>query len=249
MNPEPFVLPMIIPPLRLSVMLVLGMLALPAPLLAAPFRFLAWDDAVAARKIGLQNGTTVTELQELHPNKRSGTAEAAGGELPLQLVALDRVAPDGKPATVEIKMPAGVQTPLVLILPDSKQATGFRPFVIEDDATKFAWGTVRFVNATGKELLVRLENAIKPLPAAWNPVDVVPGGEARNTGVQLVAREDTKSILYSAIWEHDPQIRKLVFIVPGADVRTGAVDFKIIPEDRRALAPAATPVVTPPPSE
>lgn len=206
---------------------------------AVPVKFLAWDDGIAARKIGFQNGKEITELQELHPNKRSGPLEATGGDTPLQFVALDRNSTDGKPVSVEIKLTAGIQSPLVLILPDAKHPTGLRPFVIEDNSSKFAWGSMRFINATGKALLIRNDKTITPLPEVWTPVDVDPGGKARNTGVQLVAREDTKSILYSAVWEHDPDVRKLIFVVPGTDVRTGAVDFKIIPENRRALAVAA----------
>ncbi len=215
---------------------VLALLAFHSSLSAIPVRFLAWDDAVAARKIGFQNGKGISELQYLHPQKRTDPMDGTAGEIPLQLVALDRTSPDGKPVTVEIKVASGIQSPLVLILPDPKHPSGLRVFVIEDNSANFAWGTSRFINATGKELLVRQEKTVKPLPAAWTPVDIDPGGKARNTGVQLVARDDLKAILYSAVWEHDPNVRKLVFILPGTDVRTGTVEFKIIPEDRRTFA-------------
>ena len=231
------------------VFLFLALLSLQGTLFAIPVRFLAWDDAVAARKIAIQNGTTVVEVPDLHPNKRSDALDGGAGGSPLQLVALDRDSEDGKPVTIEIKLAAGIQKPLVLILPDPKHVTGLRTFVIEDDATNFGWGTIRFINATGKALLVRHDKAIKKLPATWTPVDVDPGGEARNTGVQVALPEDTKSILYSAVWEHDPAVRKLVFIIPGREVRTGAVEFKIIPEGRRTLAPAAPPAAVAPTAE
>jgi hypothetical protein len=227
------------------VFLFLALFSLQGTLLAIPVRLLAWDDAVAARKIAFQNGTTVVEVADLHPNKRSDALDGGTGGSPLQLVALDRDSKDGKPVAVEIKLAAGILKPLVLILPDPKHPTGLRPFVVEDDATNFGWGTIRFINATGKALLVRHDKTIKKLPAAWTPVDVDPGGEARNTGVQVAMPEDIKSILYSAVWEHDPEIRKLVFVVPGREARTGVVEFKIIPEDRRTLAPAAPPADAP----
>lgn len=214
-------------------------LTLHGSLLAGSIRFLPWDDEVAARKIGLQDGAKVNILQNLHPHKRSKSIQVGSGEAPLLLVALDRTSPDGKPVTVEIKASAGFQSPLVLILPDAKHPTGFRTFVIEDNASNFQWGTVRFINATGKALLVRLEKTIKTLPVTWTPVDLAPGGATRNVGVQVVTSEDRDSILYSAIWEHDPEVRELAIIIPGADVRTGAIDFKIIPEDRRTIAPEA----------
>jgi hypothetical protein len=226
-------------PHHFLVFLFLALLSLQGTLFALPVRFLAWDDAVATRKIAVQNGTTVTPVADLHPNKRTDALDGGAAGSPLQLVALDRDSKDGKPVAVDIKLAAGIQKPLVLILPDPKHPTGLRPFVIDDDASNFGWGTIRFINATGKELLVRHDKTIKPLPAAWTPVDIAPGGEARNTGVQVVTRQDTKSILYSAVWEHDPEIRKLVFVVPGREVRTGVVEFKIIPEDRRTLAPVA----------
>lgn len=201
-------------------------------------RFLPWDHVIAARKIAFQHGGESVELT-LHPDQRSGPIKSTAGEKLLQLAALDRTGPDGKPASVAIRLPAGIQAPLVMILPDAKHPSGLRSFVIEDASANFAWGTMRFVNATGKALLVRHDKTIKELPDTWTPVDIAPGGEARNAGVQVAARDDTKTILYSAVWKHDPNIRKLIFVVPGADVRTGVVAFKIVPEDRRALAATA----------
>jgi hypothetical protein len=227
------------PLLKCPALSLLGFLALHGALLAGPIRFLPWDDAIAARKIGFQNAKGVAELQELHPHKRSAPADGTAGETALKLVALDRTSEDGKPVTVDIKLSAGIQSPLILILPDPKHPTGLRPFVIEDNATNFSWGSLRFINATGKALLVKQDKTIKALPETWTPVDLSPGGEARNTGVQLVARDDLNTILYSAVWEHHPDIRKLVFILPGTDARTGALEFKIIPEDRRVQAVAA----------
>jgi hypothetical protein len=224
---------------RYSLILLLGILAGHESLVAATLRFLPWDHKVAGRKIAFQHGKEVAALT-LHPDQRSVPIRSTAGEELLQLVALDRAGPDGKPASIAIKMPAGIQAPLVLILPDAKHPTGLRSFVIEDASANFAWGTMRFVNSTGKALLVRHDKTIKELPDTWTPVDIAPGGDARNAGVQVAARDDTKTILYSAVWKHDPNIRKLIFVVPGADVRTGVVAFKIVPEDRRVLAaPAA----------
>jgi hypothetical protein len=45
--------------------------------------------------------------------------------------------------------------------------------------------------------------------------------------------EKPDEILYSAVWENDPQVRKLIFVLPGTKPQTKAVDLKIIPEDQR----------------
>ncbi len=220
---------------RYSRFIFLGVLACHGSVVAATIRFLPWDHKVAARQIAFQHGEEVEKLT-LHPDQRSGPINSTVGEKLLQLVALDRTSQDGKPTSFAIKIPAGIQAPLVLILPDAKHPTGLRSFVLEDESANFAWGTMRFVNATGKTLLMRHDKTIKELPDTWTPVDIAPGGDARNAGVQVAAHDDTKTILYSAVWKHDPNIRKLIFVVPGADVRTGVVAFKIVPEDRRGLA-------------
>ncbi len=217
-----------------------GIFTFQAVLTAAPVRFLPWDDDIASRKIGFDNGKQVAELKDLHPNKRSKTLDGGSGEIPAQLIALDRTSPDGKPVTAAIKIMPGILSPLVLILPDPRQASGLRAFVIEDNSANFGWGTARFINATGKVLLVRQDKTTKTLPESWVPIDFDPGGMARNTSVQLVLRDNLKAILYSAIWEHDPNVRKLALVLPGTDARTGAVEIKIIPEDRRTIPPIAT---------
>jgi hypothetical protein len=214
---------------------------------AAPIRFLAWDDTIAARKIGFSNGTEVAELQNLHPHKRSKTINWTSGEVPPALVALDRTSPDGKPVTAPVKFTPDLKSPLVLILPDSAHPSGLRCFVIEDGAGSFGWGTFRFINATGKELLVRNDKVTKSLPATWKEVDLNPGGGMRNMGIQLAARDNLTAILYSAVWEYDPEVRKLIIIVPGTDAQSGAVSLKIIPEDRRSVAPAVPATDTPAP--
>lgn len=206
---------------------------------AASIRFLPWDDTIAARKIGFFNGKEVAEIQNLHPDKRTQTVTWSGGAVPPQLIALDRTSPDGKPVSVAITLQAGMENPLVLILPDAAHPTGLRCFVIEDSSKNFGWGTFRFINATGKELLVRNDKVTKSLPEAWKAVDINPGGSARNMGIQLAARDNLTAILYSAVWEYEPDVRKLIIIVPGTDAQNGAVNLKIIPEDRRSVAPAA----------
>lgn len=222
--------------------LALFAISLLAPRLhAVPMRFLPWDDAVAARKMALQSGKGVTPLPVIHPHKRSKPLDGAAGEVPPRLVALDRKGPDGKPLSVEIKLSAALEAPLVLILEDPASPTGLRTFVVEDSPAKFPWGTVRFVNATAKPLLAKQEKTITALPPGWAPTDVALGGVSRNIGVQVVARDNLQEILYSSVWEYDPDVRKLAFIVPGTDERTGAIDFKIIPEDRRVAAAGAVP--------
>jgi hypothetical protein len=185
------------------------------------------------------NGTEVAELEGLHPHRRSRIVNWKAGEIPPALVALDRKAEDGKPVTIPLKFAAGLQSPLVLILPDPKHPTGLRGYVMEDAAGSFAWGTLRFLNATGKEILVRQDKEVKALPETWKPVDLKPGGSKRNIGIQMASRSDLNAVLYSSVWEHDPDVRKLVIVVPGTSTDGGALDLKIIPEDRRTIAVAA----------
>jgi len=225
--------------------ILLAALAALAPLHAMPVKFLAWDEAVAGRKIGFMDGKEVAELEDIHPHKRSKVFNWAGGETPPVLVALDRSAPDGQPVTVPLKFAPGLKSPLVLILPDPQHPTGLRGFVIEDGADSFAWGTLRFINATGREILVRHEQEVKPLPESWRAVDFNPGGGKRNIGIQMASRADLTSVLYSSVWEHDPDVRKLIIVVPGTAADSGALNVKIIPQDRRSAVVTLPPAETP----
>lgn len=227
--------------------IIFGILSSLGPLHAAGIRFLPWDDTVASREIAFQNGADVLPIKNLHPDKRSKPVSWVSGEVPPQLIALDRKDPDGKPFGVPLKLKAGMEKPLVLILPDPKHPTGLRCFVIEDGSNNFKWGVFRFINATGKDLLVRNDKMTKALPKTWKAVDLNPGGSARNMGIQMAARDNLKAVLYSAVWEYDPNVRKLIFVVPGVDSDRGAVNLKVIPEDRRTVAVAApvTPTQTP----
>ena len=213
---------------------VLALLLVHGSLSAAPFRFLAWDDAMATRKFGLKSGDTVVEVKDLHPLKRTKAINAAGTAAPL-LVALDKKDAEGKPVAVEIKVPADLKSPLVLIIPDAKHPTGVRPFVLEDNSDNFKWGTIRVLNATGMAAMMKVDTKVAQLPPNWAPVDIDPGGAARNVGVQAAMKDKPAEILYSAVWEHSPDIRELVIVVPGTNVRTGALDFKVIPENRKVV--------------
>lgn len=215
--------------------LLLGILLGHSQVHAAPLRFLPWDSNLAARKIGLSNSKGILELDDLHPHKRSQPYMGSGNGVPVQLVALDRKDPEGNPAKTEITIPLNLVSPLVLIIPDEKNPTGLRTFVVDDSVSGFSWGAFRFINACGKPLLISQDNKVTPLPASWTPVDLSPSGEARNIGIQLVAQDDLKKIRYSAFWEYDPDIRKLVFIVPNLEGSAGAIYCKIIPENRRTL--------------
>jgi hypothetical protein len=216
----------------------LGLLTVLTPLHALPIKFLAWDDSVAGRKIGFMSGAEVVELQDLHPHKRTKTFTWTNGEVPPALVALDRSTPDGKPVITPLRFAAGLKSPLVLILPDPQHPTGLRGFIIEDGAASFAWGTLRFINATGQEILVRKDKEVKTLPNTWKPIDFSPGGGKRNIGIQMASRTDLNAVLYSSVWEHDPDVRKLIIVVPGSAADGGAVELKIIPEDRRSVTVA-----------
>ena len=213
-------------------------------LAAAPFRFLAWDDAMATRKLGVKSGEEVIEVKDLHSLKRTKPVNV-NGEKPPQLVALDRLDAQGKPAAVEIKMPADMQSPLVLVIPDPNHPTGIRPFAIEDNTARFKWGSIRVLNATGKAVMMKVDKAVAELPPAWTPVDIDPGGAVRNVPVLAALKDKPTEFLYSAVWEHDPNVRELVIIVPGLNARTGVLEYKVIPENRKVVEAEAAAAKSP----
>jgi hypothetical protein len=204
------------------------------PLRAASLRFLPMSEELAGRELGVRDAKGLTKLRNLNAQKRSDAYPCATGKQPVVLVAMDRESADGKPATVEIALPDGVKSPLVLILPDAVDPSGLRVLVVEDSAAGFPWGSLRFVNTTDFALSIRYEKESKPLAAAPAFADIVLGGEARNMGVQLSKEEDPEAVLYSAVWEFDPNVRKLILIVAGNDPAVAAVELKILPDSRPA---------------
>lgn len=200
---------------------------------AASIRFLPLSEEIAERKIGLQDGSKLTSLVDINVRKRTKAYTCKFGAKPLALVALDRERPNGKPSAVEIVVPPAMKSPLVLILESPDHPSGMRTIVIEDDSGDFLWGSLRFINTTEKPLVIRYENSTKAIPAQLKPIDVVLAGEARNIGIQFSSEADPNTILYSAVWEHDPNLRKLVLITGQADPSRKELKLGIIPQDRR----------------
>ncbi len=201
---------------------------------AVSVRFLPMNEEVAGRKIGIQDSKRLTELADLNPKKRSKAYSCATGSAPPTLVALDRERPNGKPASVEITLAADLKSPLVLIFADSASPSGMRAIVVDDSDAGFPWGSLRFVNTSDKPLMIRCEKEIKAIPELFRTIDIAPGGEARNIGVQLFSEAAQEVVLYSAVWEHDPNLRKLIFIVPAANPASKEFTLEIIPQDKRA---------------
>lgn len=201
---------------------------------ADSLRFLPLNEEVAGRKIGLQDGKGLVELKGLNPKKRSKAYALVAGGGPPVLAALDRERPGGKPAGVELLVAAEMKAPLVLILADPDHPSGMRAIVIEDGAAGFPWGSLRFVNTADKPLMIRCGKETLAIPKSPGVIDIAPGGEARNIGVQLYAEEEPDAVLYSAVWEHDPNLRKLIFIVPAGKSDTREIALEVIPQDKRA---------------
>ncbi len=207
---------------------------------ALDVRFLAWDEEIAARQVAVADGEKVTEIKDLHPLQRTEEIGTTAGEGIVTVRALDRKTPEGKALELPVKLGGGMSKPLILLLPDAKAPTGLRGFAIEDDSASFPWGSFRVLNATGKALAMGLGNQRAKLPAGWQPVVVKPAGEKAQP-VWFAAMDNLQKPLYSGVWKPDADIRRLVIVVPGTDVRLGPLALKVIPEDRKALAAVAKP--------
>lgn len=200
---------------------------------AAAVRFVPLNDEIAALKIAVKDAKKTTTLTDLNPLKRSTAYPCTIGGTPLQLVALDRKAADGNPESVGIALTPDIKSPLVLILPDPQHPSGLRAISIDDSTAALPWGSIRFLNTTGKPLIIRFGTDLKPLPEGDKLVDIKPDGPARRLGVQVSMEKEPDEILYSAVWEHDPNVRKLIFVLPASNPETKALELKVIPEDQR----------------
>ncbi|MCW1884881.1 hypothetical protein OKA04_09085 [Luteolibacter flavescens] len=204
---------------------------------AASVRFLAWDHQVSSLKLMVRHDGKDRPIVDLHADKRSEPVTDLPGDAELILVNPAAKGPEGDPATVAVKIPQGLAEPLVILLPDAAGDAGVRGFAVDDSSAGFKYGTTRFLNTTGKPLAVRCEKSVLRLDKSWVPVDVDPGGAARNVPVQMAPAEKTSTVLYSSIWEYDPGVRKLALILAGTAREAGMIQVKIITERRRDPAP------------
>ena len=209
--------------------LAIAIMALVAPVTAAELRFVPLNDEIAGREIAVRDSKGTTGLMELSSRKRSEPYNCVAGEKPLELVALDR---DGAAAAIDL--PESIKAPLVLILPDSDNPTGLRALAVEDSDSGFPWGTLMFVNLSDGPLVVRCDKEEVTIPVGDKPVLVMPGGAGRNVGLQIFKKDQPDAVLYSAVWEHDPKLRKLIFAVTASDDAAKASQLKIVPQDQRA---------------
>jgi hypothetical protein len=200
---------------------------------AVDVRFVPVNGEIAARMMGVRDDKELLTLKGLDAMKRSSPLACAVEEQALQLVALDREDDKGNPASVPIAITPDLKAPLVLILPDAEHPTGLRTIAIEDSEDAFHWGCLLFINTSGGPLTLQIDKEKKTLPEDRTPVLIQPGGAMRNMGVQLYKEEAADDVLYSAVWEHDPDFRKMIVVVPPRNSKASAFDLVIIPQDRR----------------
>ena len=204
-----------------------------AVLEASPVRFLAQNQELASRKIGVRDPNGVTILKDLSSKKRSAPYSFEMRDGPLVLVDMD--GDDAKPLEMELPIAADLKSPLVLMIADEEGPFGLRALVVEDGFEGFPWGTMRFVNTTANPLVIRTTSGTVEIGASCALRDIHPGEEAGNIGLQLYAPDHPDDVRYSAVWEHDPAIRKLAFIVDSASPEEESLQVLVIPETRQRL--------------
>lgn len=205
-----------------------------SPVLAGEAKLLAWDEAVAARKLAWVSGDKEVPIKDLHPLRRSHGYPGGAPGTQLVIRALDRTAKEGEPpVTLSCSVPQSMDRPLILLVPDQSTPTGLKALVIDDSETGFAWGTIRFINVTPEELYVLCDKKAVAVPKGVKPVDVRPGGEERNIGIRIDFAKQSGVPVYTSLWEYRDDTRSLVFVTPSGDEkRLGEVGIKVIPESK-----------------
>lgn len=213
------------------------------PLHATQMHVLAWDQNIAKRKLSIASGDRSTRIVDMHHFARSKAIKVSTNSESLRVITEDRLSEEGKPLFLPLKISANIKKPLLLLLPDKSDPTGIKILVIEDSVENFKWGTMRFVNVTGKDLIFRCEKKNSLIASGWKPTSVAPKGNNRNIDVSMYIRENrTTAPLYSSIWQHHKDLRKLIIIVPSKDKSRGFLDFRFIVENRLAVQAEKKPV-------
>jgi hypothetical protein len=195
-------------------------------------RFLAWDDEVAARETAVVAGSQTRPIKDLHPLQRSPVVKVDLTETgDIFVRALDRTSDDGKPVDLPVRIGISMKSPLVILMPDPKAPSGLRGQAFEDSSGDFPWGSYRFLNVTGRPLVMGMGNKRYPLASGWKAVDVRdPGSKPFPVWFTLAEKPDTP--LFTALWTPDEETRRLIILLPSDDPRLGPLAVKVIPEDR-----------------
>jgi hypothetical protein len=211
----------------LSFFVILGF----ASAAANEVRILAWDDSVATRPLAWIQGEEYIEISGLHPLRRSKSYPLTGSDAPVVIRALDRMQGEEKTAAeLRCAVDPKFRRPLLILLPDPVAPSGLRGLVIEDDMSSFGWGSMRFVNASGTDVVVQVERKAARVPAGWKPVDINPGGLSRNVGIRIALAGTIETPAYTSVWDHRDDARSLIFVLRGGESRLGSLVVKAVPE-------------------
>jgi len=211
---------------------------------AGPLHVLSWDQNISSRDLAIAfsaEGTDSKPILNMHHLKRSAPIKLPKRSNGIHILVNDKKTEEGNPLTVPFTIPEGVSNPLLLILPNKSDPSGLRPLVIDDSTSSFKWGSMRFINVTGEELVFRYDKKNILIAAGWKPVDLSVGGNKRNMATSFYLRKNLKRPpLYSSIWKHRNDLRKLIIIVPSKDTTRGILDFKFIVENRAVVEAQAS---------
>lgn len=218
----------------------------PLPAKAQHLSFLPWDEKIAERKLSLVAGKEESQLVDLHPLKRSPLirlpkADAASNVPKLFIKVHDRQDAEGNELTLPLSLPANLGSrALVVIFPKNSSTSGLDLKIFDDSLRNFPWGTFKLLNGTSEELLLRCANQQKRLPPGLKPVAFrLPNNAA--AGITIVRQKQPDRPLYTSVWRHEDDSRRLIIMLPSEDLRTGYLAFKAIPEFNLPLAEEGAP--------
>ncbi len=221
----------------IHILLVSLLLAMPLSG-AVRFTVIAWDQVVLKRleERGLSyvSGGRLRVVDDIHTLKRSPRHRWSGEGICLFSLNGEDPGTLEEPKVVEgervaVSFPGGEAEVLVMLVPDPREASGLAAKVYDDSSSKFPWGAYRVHNGTGSPLLMKVGPAGPRLLLA-KPTLFSPRGERRNIPVAVVAEADPQRLLFSSVWKHRPDQRRLVFISRAGDARKGVLELKVIPE-------------------
>jgi len=203
---------------------------------AVSVHVLAWDNDIAARRLNISYGNRVAPIEQMHPHARSAVIPIPAGSENIHLIVTDRLAEDGSPLTLPLAINPVMERVLILLTPDKAAPSGLKIIVLDDSLAGFKWGTMRIVNLTSKKLILNYDKKKALITNGWKPTTVAAGGDERNIAVKFYLDPKSRPI-YSSIWRHKDELRKLIFITPanGKEKERGPVKLKFINENRRVL--------------
>lgn len=194
------------------------------------YRVIAWEGSIK-NKLYVRDGEEYTPLKIYSTARTPRFWHSGGNPFALYTKSTGANGQDTYTPAIQIDVPETIDTPLFILMPKSRdgKAAGYSAIALEDSIESCPLGAYRFINWTDKNIAGRLGPETFSLPPKGEKTIDPSKSPDTNLTIQLIEFTDPENKrLYSSRWVNQPQVRKLVLLIPQNELGRSSVKIKII---------------------